>query len=75
MALHFGNPETTVILSEIAAALMPTGDRRGVRYPDLLIAFNANPAAIIPRNGYLIPEQGKPPDFVLEVASEKYRRP
>ena len=22
------------------------------------------------RNGYLIPEQGKPPDFVLEVASE-----
>jgi len=70
LSLHFGNPETTVILSEIAAALMPTRDRRGVRYPDLLIAFNANPAAIIPRNGYLIPEQGKPPDFVLEVASE-----
>ena len=23
-----------------------------------------------PRKGYLIPEQGKPPDFVLEVASE-----
>ena len=22
------------------------------------------------RNGYLIPEQGKPPDFVLEIASE-----
>ena len=41
-----------------------------MRYPDLLVAFNANPAAIIPRNGYLIPEQGKPPDFVLEVASE-----
>ena len=70
LSLHFGNPETTVILSEIAAALMPTRDRRGVRYPDLLVAFNANPAAIIPRNGYLIPEQGKPPDFVLEVASE-----
>ena len=70
LALHFGNPGTTVILSEMAAALMPTSDRGGVRYPDLLIAFNANPEAILPRNGYLIPEQGKPPDFVLEVASE-----
>ena len=70
LALHFGNRETTVILSEIAAALFPTSDREGVRYPDLLISFNANPAAILPRNGYLIPEQGKPPDFVLEVASE-----
>jgi len=70
LSLHFGNPETTVILSEIAAALFVSENREGVRYPDLLISFNANPAAIILRNGYLIPEQGKPPDFVLEVASE-----
>ncbi len=74
LALHFGSPETTVILSEIAAALIPTESYEGVRYPDLLIAFNANPAAIIPRNGYLIPEQGKPPDFVLEVASKNTGR-
>ena len=70
LALHFGNQETTVILSEIAAALFVNENREGVRYPDLLISFNANPAAALPRNGYLIPEQGKPPDFVLEVASE-----
>ena len=70
LALHFGNRETTVILSEIAAALFVNENREGVRYPDLLISFNANPAAAISRNGYLIPEQGKPPDFVLEVASE-----
>ena len=69
LTVHFGNPETTVILSEVAAALIPTDSYEGVRYPDLLIAFNANSAAIRPRNGYLIPEQGKPPDFVLEVAS------
>ena len=68
--LHFGSPDTTIILSEIAAGLFATASREGIRYPDLLISFNANPAAIIPRNGYLIPEQGKPPDFVLEVASE-----
>ncbi len=71
LALHFGRPESTVILSEIAAALIPTESWEGVRYPDLLIAFDANPDAIIPRNGYLIPEQGKPPEFVLEVASER----
>ena len=74
LALHFGNRETTVILSEVAAGLFVTEDREGIRYPDLLISFNANPAAIIPRNGYLIPEQGKPPDFVLEVASESTGR-
>ena len=70
LALHFGNSETTVILSEIAAGLFPTSNREGIRFPDLLISFNARPDLVIPRNGYLIPEQGKPPDFVLEVGSE-----
>ena len=71
LADHFGSPETTIITSEIAAALMLTPDWEGVRYPDLLIAFNVDPAAGLARNGYLIPEQGKPPDFVLEIASER----
>ena len=39
------------------------------RYPDLFIAFNADRDAYRRRNGYVISEQGKPPDFVLEVAS------
>ena len=69
IALHFGSPGTTVILSEIAAGLFVRDDREGIRYPDLLISFDAKPELIIPRNGYLIPEQGKPPEFVLEVAS------
>ena len=71
---HFGSPESTVILSEVAAGLFTREGREGIRFPDLLIALNANPAAIGPRNGYLIPEQGKPPDFVLEVASESTGR-
>ena len=70
LAEHFGNPESTIIISEIAAALIPTRGYEGVRYPDLLIAFGVNPEARIARKGYLIPEQGKPPDFVLEVASD-----
>ena len=74
LAAHFGSPETTIITSEIAAALIPSENYEGVRYPDLLIAFNVNPAARVARNGYLIPEQGRPPDFVLEVASESTGR-
>ena len=69
LAAHFGDRETTIITSEVAAALIPYDDTyEGVRYPDLLIAFNVNPPANHARKGYLIPEQGKPPDFVLEVA-------
>jgi Uma2 family endonuclease len=66
---HFGNPDTTVIGGEVPIAWRP--DRgQGVRIPDLLIAFNVSFATLIDRNGYSIDEQGKPPDFVLEVASK-----
>ena len=44
---------------------------RGSPYPDLMVAFGmpAPPADIVASNGYNIGEIGKPPDFVLEVAS------
>ena len=74
LAEHFGNPDTTIILSEVAAALIPTRSYEGVLYPDLLVAFGVNPGLWGARNGYLIPEQGKPPDFVMEVASESTAR-
>ena len=67
---HFGNRETTIITSELAARLTPTENLEGVLYPDLLIAFDVDPAAHFARNGYAISEQGKPPDFVMEVASK-----
>ena len=38
--------------------------------PDLYVAFGVDEAAIRRRNGYVIWEAGKPPDFALEVASE-----
>ena len=71
---HLGNRETTIVTSEVAARLTPTETLEGVLYPDLLIAFNADPAAHFARNGYAISEQGKPPDFVMEVASKWTRR-
>lgn len=39
------------------------------RYPDLVIAHDVHPEAISENNGYEINDVGKPPDFVLEVAS------
>ena len=33
------------------------------------MSFNASHEGITKRNGYVISEQGKPPDFVLEIAS------
>ena len=44
------------------------------RYPDLLIAFDVDLEAHQGGNGYIIAEQGKPPDFVLEIASQSTGR-
>ena len=46
------------------------GDRSGWLAPDCLVSFGASMEVARRRHGYVIAEQGKPPDFVLEVASE-----
>ncbi len=51
-----------------------TRDRSGWVVPDCVVAFGVNPSAIMDRNGYVIDEVGKPPDFVLEIASESTGR-
>ncbi len=71
---HLGNPETTLVAGEHYLALAPTRSLAGVRYPDLLVAFDADPAAYKVSNAYVISEQGKPPDFVLEIASRSTGR-
>ncbi len=76
LAQHFGSPETTLVTAEryitMLPELLPSGSPR--RYPDLMIAFGVDPALYRASNGYIISEQGKPPDFVLEVASRSTRR-
>ena len=66
---HLGSPDTTIVLGEI-----PLGWRHnqgeGLLKPDLLIALDIDRGAIIAQEGYSIDERGKPPDFVLEVASK-----
>lgn len=74
LALHLGNPETTLVAGEHYLSPVPTTDMAGVRYPDLLVAFDVDPAAYRQSNAYVISEQGKPPDFVLEIASRRTGR-
>ena len=66
---HFGRRDTTLVYGEL-----PIGNtlsiRLGLRIPDLIIAFDCDPARAIERQGYDIDEQGKPPDFVMEIASK-----
>ncbi len=71
---HLGNPETTLVAGEHYLARSPTRSLAGVRYPDLLVAFDAYPAAYKVSNAYVISEQGKPPDFALEIASRSTGR-
>ena len=66
---HLGSPETTIIGTDRYLVAAPTRSMAGSRYPDLLIARNVDPEAYERSNGYIIDEQGKPPDFVLEIAS------
>ena len=66
---HFGRRDTTLVYGEL-----PVGTalsiRLGLRIPDLIIAFDCDPESAIALQGYDIDEQGKPPDFVLEIASK-----
>ncbi len=68
LAQHLGNPETTLISAEYWIIAAP--GVRPLRQPDLLIAFDVDPDLYYEQNGYVISDQGKPPDFILEVASK-----
>ena len=70
LAQHFGHPGTTVVGGERYIIRDRTPRRRTGDSPDLLIAFDADPEAYKGSNSYVISEQGKPPDFVMEIASE-----
>ena len=70
LALHFGTPDTTLVEADRWIVPSPEFNKARARRPDLLIAFGVSPADYRASNGYIVSEQGKPPDFVLEVASE-----
>ena len=69
LARYLGNEATTLVTADRWIARGPRPGATGLRRPDLLVAFDVDPQAYHATRGYLISEQGKPPDFVLEVAS------
>ena len=71
LAQHLGSPDTTIVTGERYVVVRPTRSMAGSHYPDLLVAFDVDPVAYEASNGYIIEEQGKPPDFVLEIASRR----
>ena len=77
LAQHLGDPDTTIVGADLYLIPVPTTEltsMAGSVYPDLVVAFDADPALYYAQNGYVISEQGKPPDFVLEVASRSTGR-
>ena len=74
LAQYLSNPETTVAGGQRYITRAPGVPAGELMAPDLLIAMGADPEAYWERNGYSISEQGKPPDFVLEIASRSTGR-
>ena len=68
VANHFNGQADTYVRSAGVVNYDPADMNRRFE-PDLCIAFRVNVAPILRRRGYLIWEVGKPPDFVMEVAS------
>ena len=66
---HLGDPDTTIVEGERSIIPEPGAPASDRLVPDLLIAFNADPATYRQDNGYVLSRQGKPPDFVMEIAS------
>ena len=50
------------------------GSRAGWLVPDCIVVFGVDPNAIRARNGFVISEVGKSPDFILEVGSRSTGR-
>ena len=74
LGYHFRNRADVLVSGDGYLRRTAPDAEHGVA-PDCMVAFGVeDPLAIIARNGYVISEVGKPPDFVLEVASRSTGR-
>ena len=71
---HLGKPETTIVAGERCITPEPGAPAVDRMARDLLIAFQADPEAYRSDNAYVISVQGKPPNFVMEIASRSAGR-
>ena len=67
--LHFGFSDAAIVVSEVPLG-WDRSQRLGLLIPDLMVAFNVDAGAVLSDGGYAIEYQGKPPEFVLEIASK-----
>ena len=68
LSIHFGSTEGVAVMCETPVG--PSVNIRGdIRIPDLQVTFDSDADLLIQQRGHSIESQGKPPDFVLEVAS------
>ena len=71
----FGDRDDVLISGEGYLCHEAGGDMTGWLVPDCVVTFELDDyRAITARNGYVISEVGKPPDFVLEVGSRSTGR-
>ena len=68
-----GNETSVIVISELPLGWVAK-QQRDYLIPDLLVAFHVNRDDIIREGGYAINEWGKPPEFVMEVASPNNAR-
>ena len=69
LVIHYARIEKLAFVHSevpVAPSLSPWGSHR---IPDLIVSFDSDIEGIYDLGGYAIDRQGKPPDFVLEVAS------
>ena len=71
---HFAHESHTLVDSGGFVFYDPNDLRRRRVRPDMYIVFGVDTESIRERDGYVIDEAGKPPDFALEVASISTRR-
>ena len=67
---HFAHRPDVLVSGEGYLCFERSRIRSGWLEPDLVVAFGVVPDEISENNGYEIDDVGKPPEFVLEVASQ-----
>ena len=74
LTFHFGNRETTLIAGDCRVLASMDDNLAQARRPELLISRHISTEAFWARGAYVISEQGKPPDFVMQIASHSTGR-
>ena len=73
LRLHFSHRPDVLVGGE-GYLCWNTRTREGWLVPDCVVAFGVDPDAVRSRNGYVIDDVGKPPEVVVEIASESTGR-